>query len=152
MARYITASQKLAHLQQRIERLERMASGSAPVFTTLPDGTRLGIMCITDHSNGQSRLGFVLGNGTYSAYSSLRNFNDMVTALEDRGIAGRGEGKPAVVACPNGATISMRWLSSGGDVRLGFTANRGNYFHYDSRRNFAEMVSSLQDSGVLSLD
>ena len=150
MARYLTASQKLAHLQHRLERLERMASASAPAFTMLPDGTRLGIMCLTGTSG--SRLGFVLGNGTYSAYGSLRNFNDMLSALEDRGIAGRGEGKPASVQCPDGTVITMRWLSSGGDVRLGFSAGRGTYFHYDSRRNFAEMVSSLQDSGALDLD
>jgi len=151
-----TASSVLRDLEIRVARLEKSAGRVREEKATLelPNGSELTISLFLDGRN--SRFAFQLDNGAYFAYDSRRNFADMLSSLEDMNIRvdrSQGtEGKPAIIKFEDGKVLSMTWLATGrhGEIRLGFGARGASYFAYDSRRNYNDMISDLQDQGLIS--
>tara|TARA_B100000424_G_scaffold271467_1_gene274276 strand:+ start:215 stop:679 length:465 start_codon:yes stop_codon:yes gene_type:complete len=148
-----TASSVLRDLEIRVANLEKSAGRirEESDTLTLPNGSKLTITFFPDGNN--SRFAFELDGASYFAYDSRRNFGDMLSDLEDMNIrvdrSQGSEGKAAVIKFWDGSKLSMTWLATGrrGEIRLGFGARGASYFAYDSRRNYNDMISDLEDAG-----
>jgi hypothetical protein len=157
-------SNRIASLQMRIARLERLAGASKDIgdfgWVKLPNGTRLGMQYLRSPGTNEVRLGFQCGNGAYSFMSSLENFTDMATsqtcrkALGNTGVLGARENQrfnnDAVITLPDGTKCGITVLCDNqGNCRLGFFGGGASYFAYDTMTNFKEMLKDMMRSGSL---
>lgn len=81
-----------------------------------------------------------------TASEIIRDLEIRIARLEKQ--AGRVHEERATLDLPNGSKLIFSLFWDGSNSRFAFQLDRGAYFAYDSRRNFSDMLSSLQDMNI----